>query len=70
MGNDNKGHGHEFFNTYGGMVGKAAVKWAQWTLKGDTSAAEFFKNKNTAQAAGWSGVKLQNLDNLNFTALA
>ncbi|KAF2823050.1 hypothetical protein CC86DRAFT_448108 [Ophiobolus disseminans] len=70
-GNDNTGHAHT--GTSGTFTApsilKAAVKWAQWTLRGDASAATFFTSNAEATAAGWSGIASQSLDKLSVAPI-
>jgi len=51
------------------LIGKAGVAWADWTLKGNTTAAKFFTDSAEATKAGWSGIKSQSLDKLVVTPI-
>jgi len=48
---------------------QAAVRWADWMLRGNASAATFFTNKAEATAAGWTDVSSQNLDKITVTPI-
>ncbi len=51
------------------MIGKATTKWALWMLRGDASAATFFKSTSEATTAGWQGVLSQSLDKISVTPI-
>ena len=69
IGQDNKGHGHEFTKTYSGVIGNAFVIWVDWILKGNTTASTFFTNNAEATAAGWTEIKSQSLDKIKVTPI-
>ncbi|KAL5364463.1 Alpha/Beta hydrolase protein [Aspergillus floccosus] len=52
IGNYPSGHGGTYDQVDGGAYGVAAVKWLQWTLKGNSAAAGFFTTGG-AENAGW-----------------
>ncbi|EHA46964.1 hypothetical protein MGG_01934 [Pyricularia oryzae 70-15] len=65
-GNQPVGHAGTYRQLYGGTFGVAAVKWLDWLLKGDATAADFFKGDG-AVAAGWV-VESKNLDKVPVAA--
>jgi hypothetical protein len=71
IGTNNKGHGHSgptgTFTTP--SIKSAAVHWAQWLLKGNTTAATYFTNNAEATAAGWTGISSQSLDKISVTPI-
>ncbi|KAK0633914.1 Alpha/Beta hydrolase protein [Immersiella caudata] len=71
IGTNNKGHGHSgptgTFTTP--SIKTATVRWAQWLLKGNATAATYFTNNAEATQAGWTGISSQNLDKINVTAI-
>lgn len=60
-GNIPVGHGGTLGDANGGKFGRAILNWAKWTLKGDQTAAQWFKNGY--QADGWQ-VQSKDLDKL------
>lgn len=52
----------------GGAVGIAATRLAQWLLRGNTTAAEWFTGPG-AEAAGYTDVVFQNLDSIEVTPI-
>ncbi len=71
IGTDNKGHGHS--GTTGTFtapsIKTAAVHWAQWLLRGNTTAATYFTANAEATQAGWTGISSQNLDKITTTPI-
>lgn len=57
------GHGGTYGETNGGLFAKTMVKWAQWVLKGDASAAAYFSG-NTALSDGWNNAVSKSLNNI------
>jgi len=72
IGTDNKGHDHA--GTTGTFTAPAikiaAVRWADWLLRGNASAASFFTNGAEATAAGWTGISSQNLDKISVSPIS
>ena len=71
IGTDNKGHGHSG-NTgtfTAPSIKTAAVHWAQWFLRGNTTAATYFTDNAEATHAGWTGISSQNLDKIAITPI-
>ncbi|KAI6370613.1 hypothetical protein MCOR25_004157 [Pyricularia grisea] len=66
IGNQPFGHTGTYRQPYGGTFGVAAVKWLDWVLKGNATAANFFKGDG-AVAAGWT-VESKNLDKIPVAA--
>lgn len=63
-GNLNRvGHGGTYGEYNGGLYAKTMVKWAQWVLKGDASAAQYFSG-NTALSDGWNNAVSKSLNNI------
>lgn len=71
IGTSNKGHGHSGpTGTFTAPAIKiAAVRWAQWLLRGNTTAATFFTNNAEATAAGWTGISSQSLDKITVAQI-
>ncbi|KAK5659963.1 hypothetical protein OQA88_13428 [Cercophora sp. LCS_1] len=71
VGTNNKGHGHSGpTGTFTAPAIKTgAVRWAQWLLRGNTTAATFFTNNAEATAAGWTGISSQGLDKISVTPI-
>ena len=71
IGTDNKGHGHA--GTAGSFtapaITQAAVRWADWLLRGNATAATFFTNNAEATAAGWTSISSQNLDKISVAPI-
>jgi len=66
-GNLAVGHGGTYRDTDAGKFGVAAVRFFQWTLRGNATAASFFTGQE-AQAAGWQ-VESKNLGSIKITPL-
>ncbi|PGH18243.1 hypothetical protein AJ79_00582 [Helicocarpus griseus UAMH5409] len=66
-GNLPVGHGGTFSDPDAGKFGVAAVNYLLWTLKGDTTAAEFFTGQG-AEGDGWS-VESKNLEAIEVAPL-
>jgi hypothetical protein len=66
-GNLAVGHGGTYRDTDAGKFGVAAVRFFQWTLRGNATAASFFTGQE-AQAAGWQ-VESKNLGAIKVTPL-
>ncbi|KAK3356870.1 Alpha/Beta hydrolase protein [Lasiosphaeria hispida] len=66
-GNLPVGHGGTYRDTDGGKFGVAAVRFLQWTLRGNLTAASFFTGQEAVQA-GWA-VEARNLDAITVTAI-
>ncbi|EMD65577.1 hypothetical protein GGP41_010450 [Bipolaris sorokiniana] len=60
-GNIPVGHGGTLGDANGGKFGRAILNWAKWTLKGDQTAAQWFRNGY--QSDGWQ-VQSKDLDKL------
>jgi len=60
-----------YFQANGGKFGVAAVRWAQWILRGNTTASSFFTGTGAGTAAGdgWSVVSGA-LDGIKVSSLA
>ncbi|KAK0744001.1 hypothetical protein B0T18DRAFT_392677 [Schizothecium vesticola] len=71
IGTNNKGHAHA--GTTGTFtapsIKTAAVHWAQWLLRGNTTAATYFTSNAEATQAGWTGISSQNLDKIIVTPI-
>ncbi|KAI6354454.1 hypothetical protein MCOR25_008597 [Pyricularia grisea] len=65
-GNQPVGHLGTFFQSNGGFFAIATVRWLDWMLKDNKTAAEFFKGQGAA-TAGWS-VESRNLDKIVVSA--
>ena len=50
-GNIPVGHGGTLFDVNGGRFGKAILNWMLWTMKGNTTAAEYFAGGSSVD--GW-----------------
>ncbi|KAK0739898.1 hypothetical protein B0T21DRAFT_437200 [Apiosordaria backusii] len=67
-GNLNVGHGGTYGDQNGGKFGVAAVRFYQWTLRGNATAANFFTNNQEANQDGWS-VESRSLGNLRVNPI-
>lgn len=67
-GNLNVGHGGTYGDQNGGKFGVAAVRYYQWVLRGNATAANFFTNNQEASRDGWS-VESRSLGNLRVNPI-
>ncbi|KAK4172397.1 hypothetical protein QBC36DRAFT_197073 [Triangularia setosa] len=67
-GNLDVGHGGTYGDQNGGKFGVAAVRYYQWTLRGNATAASFFTNNQEANQDGWS-VESRSLGNLRVSPI-
>ncbi|KAK4171783.1 hypothetical protein QBC36DRAFT_365217 [Triangularia setosa] len=67
-GNLNVGHGGTYGDQNGGKFGVAAVRYYQWALRGNATAANFFTNNQEANRDGWS-VESRSLGNLRVNPI-
>ncbi|KAK4193128.1 hypothetical protein QBC35DRAFT_547287 [Podospora australis] len=67
-GNLDVGHGGTYSQPNGGKFGVAAVRFFQWTLRGNATASQFFTNDAEATQAGWQ-VEKKNLNGVQVTPL-
>jgi hypothetical protein len=61
-GNIPVGHGGTYSKPEGGVFGTAGLRWLQWTLQGNTTAAKYF-TEDGAKADTWT-VESKDLDKL------
>lgn len=66
-GNNGAGHGSTYGDDNGGATCLGASRMAQWLLRGDTSAAQWFKGGSAAN--GYTDVESKNLDSISVTPI-
>ncbi|KAL2257834.1 hypothetical protein VTK26DRAFT_9113 [Humicola hyalothermophila] len=67
-GNLDVGHDGTYWEPDAGRFGVAAVRFVQWLLRGNETAAEFFTGGQEAAAAGWE-VESKNLEAITVTPI-